>query len=149
MPTKKNVIHIGHTTIDVTKNAVGNADDINFNIYDGTSPNTVMTLNGANSAISSIAQGTVSVFDLNVSGALTTSASTTAPTVKIGQELQFTNKTTTSSTVIGSIYASTGSTTDDHILYIDPYKEDSTGDGVPNKGTVHILGSLIVVIQSD
>lgn len=147
----KQITSIGSTTINVVKYGDGIADGVEYNLYDGSgigsSPNTVMHLSGdsGESSTTQVSNGYVSVHNLHVNGTLT-SASTSAPTITIGEKLYFTDfdpDAQDTTRTIGSIYTSTG-TGDNHTLYIDPYREDTTSSTTTNKGTVHILGSLIV-----
>ena len=146
MPTTKSIANIGSTTIDVVKNGTGSADEVNFSVYNGTSPNTVMQIGGdGSSSNTSITTGSVSINNLTVNGTITTSGSTSAPTVTIGEQLLFTDKATTDSVPKASIYALTDPNNGtNHQLIIDPYKEDDPSAASTNSGTVYIRGALVV-----
>ena len=146
MPTTKSIANIGSTTIDVVRNGTGSADEVNFSVYNGTSPNTVMQIGGDDSSSNtSITKGSVSVNNLTVNGTITTSGSTSAPTVTIGEQLLFTDKATTDSVPKASIYALTDPNNGtNHQLIIDPYKEDDPSAASTNSGTVYIRGALVV-----
>ena len=139
MPTSKQIASIGSTTINVVKNGAGNSDEIDYNVYDGASPNTVMQLNGDSSiSNSNVTSGSVSVNNLTVNGSLTSVSTST-------KQLLFTDRTTTDSTAKASIYAlNDPNNGTNHQLILDPYKEDDPSVASTNSGTVYIRGALVV-----
>jgi hypothetical protein len=156
MPTTKTISQIGNTKFELVKDTSGlnTHDAFRFTVDDKTSnpnsPKTVMYISseptGSSAPTPLSSSGRVTMSNTRTEGATSTNSADVDGDIGIGGKILIREGTGTGTATRAAIYAEKDTTTsDNHRLIIDPYKEDDDDNSdSANSGTVYIRGNLIV-----
>jgi len=156
MPTTKTISQIGNTKFELVKDTSGlnTHDAFRFTVDDKTSnpnsPKTVMYISseptGSSAPTPLSSSGRVTMSNTRTEGATSTNSADVDGDIGIGGKILIREGTGTGTATRAAIYAEKDTTTsDNHRLILDPYREDDADNSdSTNNGTVYIRGNLIV-----
>jgi len=151
MSTTKTISHIGNTKFELVKDTY---DAFRFTVDDKSSdpnsPKTVMyissepTSSAAPTPLSTA--GRVTMSNLRAEGATSTRSADVDGDIGVGGKILIREGTGVDTATRAAIYAEKDTSSDNHRLILDPYREDDSNPdtGNANSGTVYIRGNLIV-----